>query len=86
MAHERLLRSGDEVGGRLKLSMTPDFGALVFAPLLGEFARSHPKIDFELDLTPHFTDLIAEDIDVAIRFGHPADSRLTMRRIGSVQH
>ena len=25
-------------------------------------------------------------IDVAIRFGQPADSRLTMRRIGSVKH
>ncbi len=85
-AHEKLLERSHQIEGTLKLSMTPDFGSIFFAPLLGEFARAHPLIKFELELTPHLTDLIANDIDVAIRFGHPADSRLTMRKIGSVEH
>ena len=85
-AHERLLARSDQVEGTLKLSMTPDFGAIVFAPVLAEFARLHPLIRLDLDLTPHFVDLISNNIDVAIRFGHPVDSGITMRRIGSVDH
>lgn len=86
VAHERLLSRSDAVEGTLKLSMTPDFGAVVFAPVLAEFARLHPLIRFDLDLTPHLVDLISNDIDVAIRFGHPPDSGITMRRIGLVDH
>lgn len=85
-AHERLLARSDQVEGTLKLSMTPDFGAVVLAPVLAEFARQHPLIRFDLDLTPHFVDLISNNIDVAIRFGHPVDSGITMRRIGSIHH
>lgn len=85
-AHERLLSRSDQIEGTLKLSMTPDFGAVVLAPVLAEFARQHPLIRFDLDLTPHFVDLISNNIDVAIRFGHPVDSGITMRRIGSIHH
>ena len=85
-AHEELLKSSEQVEGTLKLSMTPDFGASVLAPLLVEFARIHPLINFELDLTPALTNLVESDIDIAIRFGHPEDSRLIMRRIGTSSH
>lgn len=85
-AHEELLKSSEQVEGTLKLSMTPDFGATVLAPLLIEFARTHPLINFELDLTPALTNLLESDIDIAIRFGHPEDSRLIMRRIGTISH
>ena len=85
-AHEELLRSSEQVEGTLKLSMTPDFGATVLAPLLVEFARIHPLINFELDLTPALKNLVESDIDIAIRFGHPEDSRLIMRRVGTISH
>jgi DNA-binding transcriptional LysR family regulator len=84
--HERLKARRDELAGPLKLSLTPDFGSLLFAPLLAEFALLHPRIHFILDLTPNLVDLISENIDVAIRFGNPSDSRLTMRALGTVHH
>ena len=85
-AHERLLAHSNQVEGTLKLSMTPDFGAVVFAPLLAEFATLYPLIRFDLDLSPYLVDMISNNIDVAIRFGHPVDSAITMRRIGVIHH
>ncbi len=85
-AHERLVARRGELKGRLRLSLTPDFGAIVFRPLLAEFATSHPEVSFDLDLTPGFVDLIAGNIDVAVRFGNPADSGLTMRFLGVIRH
>lgn len=86
VAHERLQQGRSEPAGRLNISMTPDFGSLVFSPLLWEFAQKFPAISFDLDLTSTPVDLIANNIDVAIRFGAPADSSITMRSLGTIQH
>jgi DNA-binding transcriptional LysR family regulator len=86
VAHERLRHGRSEPAGRLNISMTPDFGVLVFSPLLMEFAQAFPAISFDLDLTSTPVDLITNNIDVAIRFGAPADSSITMRSLGTIQH
>ena len=86
IAHERLRLDRDKAAGHLKISMTPDFGSLIFSPLLVEFAQKFTGISFDLDLTSATVDLIANNIDVAIRFGTPADSSLTMRSLGTIQH
>ena len=86
IAHERLLKRREDLDGTLRISLTPDFGALVFRPLLGEFAERYPKLRFDLVLTPDFVDLVGGNIDVAVRFGYPVDSRLTMRTLGHIRH
>lgn len=69
--------------GRLRVSL-PLVSALVL-PLLGEFMRQYPDIELDLDFTDRLVDVIDEGFDAVVRTGHPADSRLTARRLGSFQ-
>lgn len=68
--------------GRLRATMPADFATTVLAPWLAEFVQRHPAISLELDLTPRRVDLIAENMDVAIRMGElPDDASLAARRL-----
>jgi DNA-binding transcriptional LysR family regulator len=68
--------------GRLRVSMPGDLANLVLAPLLAEFVLEHPAIQLEVDLSARFVDLIAENVDVAIRMGELRDdASLAARRL-----
>ncbi len=81
LAHEQLNDMLDEPGGVLRMSLPVDFANIYLAPLIAEFARRHPGIAFEFDLTPRRVDLVAEPFDVAIRIGDLPDSNLIARRL-----
>jgi DNA-binding transcriptional LysR family regulator len=54
---------------------------------LSAFLKKYPGIEVDLHFTNLFLDLIAENIDVAIRFGDLQDSSLVAQRVGrSVRH
>jgi DNA-binding transcriptional LysR family regulator len=57
------------------------FGQLYVAPLLGGLLERFPELSIELTLTNRFVDLIEEGVDLAIRIGALADSRLVARRL-----
>ena len=68
--------------GRLRVTMPADFACVVLAPMLAEFTRDFPAIQLELDLTPRRVDLIAENMDLALRMGDlPDDASLAARRL-----
>jgi DNA-binding transcriptional LysR family regulator len=75
---------GREPGGVLRLAASPDFGAVFLAPLVAEFATLHPKVTFDIDLSPRRVELGAERFDAAIRIGPLPDSELTSRRFATV--
>lgn len=64
------------ISGQLRVSATADFGRLVLRHWLDEFNEQHPKISLTLILCDSLSNLLQDDIDVAIRFGVPADSGL----------
>lgn len=71
-----------EPSGHLRVSMPSDIAMLVLADTLAAFAKSHPAITLELDLSPRRVDLVAENFDLAIRMGAlPDDSHLAARRL-----
>eukprot|EP01036_Dinobryon_divergens_P038798 gene38798-50997_t len=71
-----------EPSGHLRVSMPSDIAMLVLGDTLASFARDHPAITLELDLSPRRVDLVAENFDLAIRMGHlPEDSNLAARRL-----
>ncbi|MDR7017047.1 LysR family transcriptional regulator [Acinetobacter sp. 3657] len=76
LAHKHLGEMLAQPSGILRISLTEGFGTNYLAPLLAQFAQLYPKIQFELDLSSHLADLIAEPIDVAIRMGELPDSSL----------
>lgn len=79
LAHEQLGAMQAQPSGVLRASLPVDFATLYLAPLMAEFARLHPGLRFDLDLTPRRVDLIAEPFDVAIRTGELSDSSLVAR-------
>ena len=75
---------GREPSGTLRLAASADFGAVFLAPLVAEFATLHPKVAFDIDLSPRRVELGAERFDAAIRVGPLADSELTSRRFATI--
>ena len=70
--------------GRLRVSMPSDMANLVLAPMLADFVVRYPAVTLEVDLSPRFVDLIAENFDVAVRMGELRDdATLAARRIAS---
>jgi len=71
-----------EPQGRLRVSMAADLANLLLAPTLVAFAQRYPAISLELDLSPRFVDLVAENFDLAIRMGAlQEDASLAARRL-----
>ncbi len=93
--HERavkLLRDAEEIeqvamtarsepSGTLRIATSLPIGVHVIAPALPAFRRQHPKVTIDLRLNDRLVDIIDEGIDVAIRIGDLADSRLMSRRL-----
>lgn len=69
--------------GLLRVNATLGFGRTTIAPLVSAFARRHPEVEVQLQLTDAPVDLIATGFDVAVRFGELPDSRLSARRLMS---
>ncbi|MFZ2990292.1 LysR substrate-binding domain-containing protein [Ideonella sp.] len=71
-----------EPSGLLRVSMPSDVAMLVFGDALAAFAVAHPKVTLALDLTPRRVDLIAENVDLAVRMGDlPDDAHLSASRL-----
>lgn len=68
--------------GRLRVTMPADFASEVLATPMAEFVQQYPAISLELDLTPRRVDLIADNMDLAIRMGDlPDDASLAARKL-----
>ena len=55
--------------GTLRITTSTFFGQTVLAPLLPELVSLFPTLSFDLVLADHHVDIVAERIDLAIRFG-----------------
>jgi DNA-binding transcriptional LysR family regulator len=70
-----------EARGMLRVNVPVSFGIREIAPLLPEFARSHPLVTVDLGLNDRVVDLIEEGWDVAVRIGRLADSTMVARKL-----
>ncbi|KVV52005.1 LysR family transcriptional regulator [Burkholderia territorii] len=69
------------VGGVLRVTAPGELGRLRIAPLVAAFQRHHPELTVHLMLTDTIVDLLAHDIDVAVRIGSLADSTMIAREL-----
>ena len=97
--HERVARNLEEISeaaseardertatrGVIRISTTADFGALVLPCLVGEFSRQYPDVHMYVELSNRRVDLVAENFDLAMRFGKLSDSALVARKIGAIE-
>ncbi len=74
-----------ELRGTLRVALPLSFGVRHMGGPIATFGKLHPKVDFDLDLNDRRVDLIADNIDVALRIGRLADSSLIARRLFDVR-
>ncbi|WP_158046546.1 LysR family transcriptional regulator [Skermanella pratensis] len=70
-----------EPSGTLRISASLPVGMHVIAPALPAFRKLYPKVMIDLRLSDQIVDIIEQGIDVAVRIGELADSRLLSRRL-----
>ncbi|MBI3145350.1 MAG: LysR family transcriptional regulator [Pseudogulbenkiania sp.] len=68
-----------ELRGLLRVNATLGFGRTTIAPLASEFAKRHPMVEMQLEVTDKPIDLVESGVDMAIRFGALPDQRLNAR-------
>lgn len=81
---DELAEAAEVPSGELRVSITPAMGPVV-RTVLARLARRHPRLVVRLSFTDREADLIADEIDVAVRVGELVDSSLRARRLGSSQ-
>src|SRR5260370_21191628 len=80
---ERVLTLGQKTPeGMLRISVPVILGQRPFLDFLSGFLKAYARIRIAIFITHLFPDLVAENIDVAIRFGDLDDSTVVATRIG----
>jgi DNA-binding transcriptional LysR family regulator len=77
--------AGAGLEGRLRVSAPVTFSRLHLVPMLGSFLDAHPKVQLDLLMDDRAVDLVAENIDVALRMGVLTDSALRARKLGQAE-
>lgn len=85
-AEQAVSQAHGAIRGRLKVALPLSFGLLYLAPLINEFMRLHPELEFELDFNDRQIDLMQEGFDLAIRIAKLPDSSLIARRLAPIRH
>ena len=77
--------AGAGLEGRLRISSPVTFARLHLVPKLSEFLDAHPKVRLELVMDDRVVDLVAENIDAALRMGVLTDSSLKARKLAHAE-
>jgi DNA-binding transcriptional LysR family regulator len=77
--------AGVGLEGRLRICSPVTFARLHLVPKLGTFLDAHPKLRMELIMDDRTIDLVAENIDAALRLGTLTDSALRARMLAQAE-
>jgi len=77
-----LAESGESISGELRVAAPQTFGLRYVVPLCNEFARAHPAVRLDIELSDRHVDLVEKHIDVGVRIGFLEDSNLSARTVG----
>jgi len=80
-AENQLVSSRGQLAGPLRITAPSDLGHQHIVPVLARLVRQHPEIVPHVHLTDGLVNLAELNIDVAIRFGEPADSSLIAKHL-----
>jgi DNA-binding transcriptional LysR family regulator len=78
---EHVARGTGELRGLLRIGLGTNFAVREVIPRLSVFMNQHPALRIDLMMGDQRQDLVAEGVDVALRFGPLNDSTATARRI-----
>ena len=78
-------RTGADVKGTLRLTVSATFARFYLAPVLADLRREHPGLELELVLTDEVVDLVEAGLDAGIRIGPLEDSSLSVVKLSEDQ-
>jgi DNA-binding transcriptional LysR family regulator len=78
-AEDSLHAGTSAVRGVVKISAPSDLGRNVLLPILDEFRMRYPEVQYALTLSDSTSNLVQDDIDLALRYGQLADSEMVAR-------
>ena len=67
--------------GTLRVAAPSDLARTLLLPLFDEFLATHPGLRLQLSVADRVLDVLRDEVDVAIRYGALADSRLVARTL-----
>lgn len=73
------------VQGRLRVNIDPFVTRLLLGGRIGAILESHPGLSLELISRDQIGDLVADGVDVAVRFGEPKGASLVARKIADLR-
>ncbi|WP_409563084.1 LysR family transcriptional regulator [Hyphomicrobium sp. MC8b] len=73
--------SANVVRGRLRVNIDPVVSQLILPGRLGKFLDLYPELSLDCVTREQIGDLVADGIDVAVRFGDLPDSSLIVRKL-----
>ncbi|MDH1701444.1 LysR family transcriptional regulator [Comamonas terrigena] len=82
-AFSELADSAVEIAGPVRLTAPFDYGISVVVPALATFAARYPQCQVDARFSDQTHDLMAGDVELAIRVGWLTDLQLQARQIGS---
>jgi DNA-binding transcriptional LysR family regulator len=77
-----LAASQGEPQGLLRITAPIELGVTVLPEIVAQFTAAYPKVSIEVILSDRRVDLLAENVDLAIRAGELKDSTLKAKKIG----
>ncbi|TMS57927.1 LysR family transcriptional regulator [Imbroritus primus] len=83
-AHATVSSLGKSLHGKVSVSVPTGFGQVWLNPLLIDFKRRHPGVTLNVVFDNQITDLVSEDIDIAIRVLSRPPESLVATDLGKV--
>jgi LysR family transcriptional regulator for bpeEF and oprC len=80
-ADEAVRRTRLRPQGRLRVDVPVAFGRHLLMPALPQFTSRYPDLSLEVQYNDRVVDLIAEEVDVAVRVGPVSDKNLVARSV-----
>jgi DNA-binding transcriptional LysR family regulator len=74
-----------DLSGLLRVGAPIQFAAAHVVPAICDFMQRHPRVEVELKPSDREADLLDDELDVAVRIRHLADSTLKARRLGELR-
>lgn len=71
--------------GRLRIAAPHGLAHTTLPTAIGEFMAKYPDVHVSLDLSNRIVDLVAEGVDMAVRFGRIGNENLIVRRLLAVE-
>lgn len=73
------------LAGTLKMTTPLSFGLLHLNAVIDDYATQHPNLNFELDFSDRYVDLVEEGYELAIRIGELQDSSYQAKRLTPIR-